>query len=61
MSVSEKKSTDQPGIEPGTFRLLNVQSDALPTELSSQMGKNIDLIIYTWATGKLVLLHLSRY
>ena len=29
--------TDQPGIEPGTFRLL---PDALPTELSSQMGED---------------------
>ena len=41
-----EKFTDQPGIEPGTFRLLVGCSTKLPTELSSQMGKNMDFIIY---------------
>ena len=40
------KFTDQPEIEPGTFRLLVGCFTNMPTELSIQMGKNIDFIIY---------------
>ena len=43
MSVSEK-FTDQPGIEPGTFRLLQGESERSTTDLWKIITKNSDVL-----------------